>query len=1084
MSCPHCQIDSPEGATACVRCGRALPRPCPRCGFGNPPGFKFCGQCAAPLAVEAPPPSAPPADGERRRVTVLFCDLVGAAQLSERLDPEEMHGLVRAYQAAAEVVIERHGGHVAQYLGDGLLVYFGYPVEREGSARSAALAALEIVEAVEGLAATLGAERGVDVAARIGMHSGEGVAGDVGGRLKREQLVVGRAPNIAARLRELASPGTVIASGATAELVEDDVELLSLGERTLKGIAEPIGVFRVLWRRQGPISAPMDVVREAPLAGDHGPLDALVAAARDARAGRGRVVLVRGADGSGKTRLVRELAARFAASPSPPDGPALRFEVARCRAKTRSTPLTPFLDALEKIAGRDAIAAALQSGALTCEARGERTRIALADLVVDLARSRPLALVVEDLELADPSSLALFAELAARAPSAPLLLFGTCAPPAAPELPAEGVTRLELGPLDGAGARELLRAIAGDQRISPDVEERILASAGGLPLLIQELGRAVVRSLSRGGDAALDLRSAVHATLATVGPAREAAWMASVLGPRFELDALRVVCAFDPSTLSRFLERLTTAGILAAEEDGELSFSHALVRDAIYDAISPVRRRDAHAKAALALAASEGRGSRGAIVAWHLVRAGLAEEASRALSQAAAAALQEGAGVEALAMLSGALDLVTSSVDGARRTRLEIELRTARARTMLAWRGPSAAGLGRELSRARELGRRADAPIEMLHLVRAQWALACWNGNGPAALSLDGELSALAARAPGERGAGASDRPPAPGAGASRSEYELWRACAAKVAGTTAFYRGRLEEALMALRSVTEGPCSADPAASMASLGDTLCAGAFGLRGWIEALMGGRAASLGSLARAARVARSCGDAAGEVDAAVLEVLARRDLGETAATLEAGRAALELASRQHMPVSAAIARCGMGWALGRAGDPSGGVAEIERAVEVVRAHGRKIELPLWGVLLAETCLAAGQLDAAERALDEAMTLSVTQLDAVFKPEVLRLSGELASRRGDLERACAHHQRAAETARTYGALVWALAASSAHARALAALGRRDEALAALEAALRGAEGAADTAHHRAASALRDELTRRVEPSIPGA
>lgn len=1047
MRCPTCDLDSPDGARTCAHCGAALSRACARCGFENPAAFRFCGQCAAPLADDRAPAAAPEpaADGERRRVTVLFCDLVGAAQLSERLDPEDMHRVVRAYQAAAEAVIERHGGHVAQYLGDGLLVYFGYPEEREGSARSAVLAALEIVDAVEGLASRLDAER-IDIAARIGMHSGEGVAGDVGGRLKREQLVVGRAPNIAARLRELAAPGTVVASEATKELVEDDVEVLSLGQRTLRGIAEPMGVYRLLWRKQGPVSAPGEKVREVPFTGRLTRFFALVDAARRAIEGEGRVALVRGAEGIGKSRLLRELRAALA-------GSAMTVRMVRCRAKAKSTPLAPFLEALEKLVGREALAAALPREPLTPEARGERTRTALADLVVDIARRAPLALLVEDMQLADPSSLALFAELAARAPGAPLLLCGTLAPPAAPPVSGASVVSIDLDPLDPAAARSLLRAVTGQRAPAPPIEDDLLERAGGSPLLILELGRAAAQIGSPGGGPVKDLRAAVLATLAGVGPAREVAWMASVLGPRFEREALAVLCPFDGAMLSRFLERLTDVGLLAAGEEGEISFSHALVRDAVYDAISPVRRRDAHEKAARAIAARPAGGpARGAVVAWHLERAGLAEEAAQRLADASREALRVGGGAEANAMLTRAIELVTESLDGPRRLRLELELRSARARALLAREGPSAPGLGQQLARARELCRRVDAKDETSHILRGQWVVACWQGNGPAALSLDSELSALAARHGGA----------------------IWRACAALISGTTAFYRGRLKEAVELLGRVAPGEGAEEGAASLEAFGEDLGVAALSLRAWIEALTGARGASMGSLARAAELARSLADPVGSVTAAVTSVLVHHVLDEPEYVMSAARGAIELASRQCLPVSAAAARCGLGWALARSGSPDEGIAEIEGALSVIRARGRSIELAHWDAMLADACLRAGRLDVAARALDEATTLTGAQLDAVFKPEALRLLGDLAATRdGDLQRACSLHQRAAETARTYGASTWALAASAQHARALAALGRREEAAALLAAELRSAGPAGETAQHRAAAALLDEL-----------
>lgn len=1037
-------------------------RACARCGFENPPAFKFCGQCAASLAADAPAPaSAPESDGERRRVTVLFCDLVGAAQLSERLDPEDMHRVVRAYQSAAESVIERHGGHIAQYLGDGLLVYFGYPEEREGSAKSAVLAALEIVQAVEGLASTQGAGGGVDIAARVGMHSGEGIAGDVGGRLKREQLVVGRAPNIAARLREMASPGTVLASDATKTLVEDDVETLSLGEHALRGIAEPIGVFRMLWKKGAPASTPGEVVREAPFVGRADELTTLFAAAFRATQGNGQVVLVSGVEGSGKSRLKREARSVLAAR-------GVVVQVARCRAKARLVPLTPFLEVLEKLVGSDALVSALRTEPLTPKARSEHNQSALADLVVRAAEERPLALFVEDLHLADPSTLALFAELCARisAPDAKLtiLLCATFSPPFEPMLPAPPSLRINLEPLDERDARALLQAAWSGPLPAAAAQSRILERAGGLPLLILEISRATARS----GELPQDLQSAVLATLAGVGPAREVAWMASVLGPRFERGALSVLCPFDPAMFSRLLNRLTDAGILAVEADGELSFSHALVRDAIYEAISPVRRRDAHEKAARALASSttsapedvltpagqDPRELRGATAAWHLSRAGLAEEAADVLARAARAALMAGAGQEALEMLARALSLVTENVERARRARLEVELRALKVRVTLALSGASDPALAHELSRARELCRKVDAPIEALHVVRAQWIVAAWHGNGPAALAQSDELLALAAR---------GGPPP-------------FRTCAALVAGTTAFFRGRLDEAVALLERAASGEGAAEHRTSIEQFGADVATIALSLRARIKAVMGARDASLESFARAWALAQSLTDPIGRVEVAVAEVMARCDLDEPEYVLSAAKRAFDLASRQRLHVSAAAARCGLGWARSRMSSPEEGAQEIERGLAVMRAEDRTLELAYFSALYADALMRARRYDDAASALSEAMGLAGKQLDAVFKPEVLRRSGDLARARDrDPERASALYQRAAETARTYGALSWAVSAEVELARTLVEMGRTGDATAVLDTALRGAESLGDTAPHRAAKALRDDLAR---------
>jgi len=229
MHCPSCGFDNPEGMRFCGACGSPLTLRCPRCKSENPPGFSFCGQCGASLE-EAPPPdveapappegvlrSAPP-EGERRQLTVMFCDLVGSTALSLDLDPEELRDVVQAYQRASVRVIERYEGYVAQYLGDGLLVYFGYPVAHEDEAERAVHAGLGILHELETLARRLQQERGIDLDVRIGIHTGVVVVGEMGGGGRREYLAMGEVPNVAARVQSIAQPGSLVVSETTYRL--------------------------------------------------------------------------------------------------------------------------------------------------------------------------------------------------------------------------------------------------------------------------------------------------------------------------------------------------------------------------------------------------------------------------------------------------------------------------------------------------------------------------------------------------------------------------------------------------------------------------------------------------------------------------------------------------------------------------------------------------------------------------------------------------------------------------------------------------------------------------------------------------
>ncbi|RMF01756.1 MAG: adenylate/guanylate cyclase domain-containing protein, partial [Chloroflexi bacterium] len=233
----------------CGQCGRPLEIPCAACGFANPPAFKFCGRCGASLAANPEPsPKPAPAQAERRQLTVMFCDVVGSTALSEQLDPEELREVIQAYQQTAVQAVNRFGGTVAQYLGDGILVYFGYPAAHENDAQRAVLAGLQVVGQMAALNRRLQQtiNRLDDLAVRVGIHTGLVVVGQVGAGDTRVQLAIGETTNVAARLQSLARPNSVVISPATLRLVQGFFVIEPAGEHTLKGIRRPMPVYRVV----------------------------------------------------------------------------------------------------------------------------------------------------------------------------------------------------------------------------------------------------------------------------------------------------------------------------------------------------------------------------------------------------------------------------------------------------------------------------------------------------------------------------------------------------------------------------------------------------------------------------------------------------------------------------------------------------------------------------------------------------------------------------------------------------------------------------------------------------------------------
>src|SRR5262245_46668232 len=575
MTCPHCGHDAGTGKF-CQECGKAIGRVCRQCRATVPPDVKFCGECGARVGGGGSPAprSAEPEGGERRQLTVLFCDLVGSTELSGRLDPEEWQDLVRAYQEAAAGVVEKHGGHVAQYLGDGVLVYFGYPQAHEDDAERAVRAGLGIVDALAGVNAQLAADR--RLAVRIGIHTGPVVVSQVGGGTRRETLALGETTNVAARLQGLAVPDTVVVSAATQALVPGIFVLEELGAQALKGVAEPMVCYRVL--RPSGVRSRLDVAagRLTRFVGRDLELATLVDRWERAAEGEGQNVLVVGEAGVGKSRLVYQLHERLAAVP---------HTWLECRATpyTEGTPFHPVIDlvqqglaftpedtAADKVGKleravtlarldlaeavplvADFLGLAAPEGyprlALNPDVQRRKTMELLAAWNLALAEVQPLIMLVEDLHWVDPSSLELFGRIMAQTATARVLLIGTARPELTPPWPARSnLATLQLARLTKRQAREMILGL-GAGALPAETIDTLVARADGVPLYVEELTKGVAEpDVARGVDAIpATLADALMARLDRLSAAKEVAQRAAVLGREFPYALLAAVAEMD-----------------------------------------------------------------------------------------------------------------------------------------------------------------------------------------------------------------------------------------------------------------------------------------------------------------------------------------------------------------------------------------------------------------------------------------------------------------------------------------------------------------------------------------------------------
>ena len=468
-----------------------------------------------------------PAEAERRQLTVLFCDLVDSAVLAGQLGPEELREVVRAYQDTCAKVIALYEGHIAQYLGDGLLVYFGYPLAHEDDAQRAVRAGLGMVEAVGQLNTRLEQERGIHLAVRLGIHTGLVVVGEVGGGTRQEQLALGETPNLAARLQGLAAPNTLVVSAATLQLLGGFFAYQALGTHRVKGIAQPLEVYQVLY--ESTARSRLEVASSTgltPLVGREQEVGLLRERWSQIKDGFGQVVLLSGEAGIGKSRLVEVLKAHVATEPQAWLTPC------QCSPYHQNSVLYPLIDLLERVVlqfERDetpqqkcsklegflvqyglplAEAVPLFVSLLSLplgssyaplnvspEQQKQKTLQAILTILLRRAAQQPLLFVMEDMHWVDPSTLELLSLLVDQGPTARILTLFTFRPDFSPPWTGRPhLTQLTLHRLTPRQAAEMTARVAHRKALPAEVVEQVVAKTDGVPLFVEELTKMVLES--------------------------------------------------------------------------------------------------------------------------------------------------------------------------------------------------------------------------------------------------------------------------------------------------------------------------------------------------------------------------------------------------------------------------------------------------------------------------------------------------------------------------------------------------------------------------------------------------------------
>jgi class 3 adenylate cyclase/tetratricopeptide (TPR) repeat protein len=724
----------------------------------------------APLRPARPtddhPASTPASVGERRQLTVMFCDLVGSTALSEKLDPEELRSLLHAYRNLCGGVIARYDGLVARYVGDGILTYFGWPAAHEEDAERAVRAALEIVHTVKRASGT------ENLSVRIGIATGPVVVGETAGVGDQSKLAVGSTPNLAARLQGMAAGDQIVIAASTRRLIGNAFELTDLGEHDLKGIAEPVHCW--LAERALVTESRFDANRGGsaltPLVGRGEELDLLLSRWSQANDGEGQVVLLSGEPGIGKSRVLNALrqrleaqgvqALRFQCSPYYVNSafwPVIdNFERALKFARDESTDAK--LDKLEGLIvahyGRPLadvrfVAAILsipyeqRYGALpmTPQKHKDETLRTLVDITEAAARRQPSVLLFEDAHWADPTTLEVLDLLIDRVKTVPLLVVLTHRPELQSRWSGQGhVGALNLSKLTRAQSAAMVSALAGGKALPAVLLEQILTRTDGVPLFVEELTRSILESgelkdvgdhyeyagSARAVSIPTTLRDSLMARLDRFMPMKEVAQFGAAIGRAFSYELIAAVAPMPQAELDDALVQLCASGLAfrrGTPPDALYTFKHALVQDAAYDSLLKSRRQELHTKIARVIEERFPtiKTAEPEVLAHHLTAAGLAEAAIPLWQAAGELALQRIALTDAIAHLNRGLELVATVPRSSQRDASELGLRNLLGTAWMALKGWAAQEVWTSLHPALALAKslnRHDALVPIL------WGLA------------------------------------------------------------------------------------------------------------------------------------------------------------------------------------------------------------------------------------------------------------------------------------------------------------------------------------------------------------------------
>jgi class 3 adenylate cyclase/predicted ATPase len=1089
----------------------ALPQPLPALRHAEKPtapGVERDLPAAAPIAPP-PVPSAPVApaatpEAERRQLTVMFCDLVGSTALSTGMDPEDLRDVIASYQNRCTAAIRRYDGFVAKYMGDGILVYFGYPRAHEDEAERSVRAGLDIVYAMAELNAAVPRPSGVELAVRIGIATGPVIVGDqIGEGTASETAVVGETPNLAARLQARAQPNQIVVSAATRAMLGDHFDLADLGAYELKGFIEPVPAWRVLSARD--VESRFAATRtgsSAPLVGRLEEMGLLLRAWDGSCRGRGQVVLIQGEAGVGKSRLVEGL--REAT------GKDHIWVAIRCSPFHTASAFHPIVEHLKRVFGWQSEDTApqhlakLEAGlagfktlplaesvrlfadlmsvpapedryprlSMTAQQQRNATLDAIVAWLIELAEGTPVLMAWEDLHWADPTTLETLGMLIEQAPTAAVLVIATYRPELTPPWPQRShMIPITLNRLERPEVEMMVGHLADGRPLPREVVDHIVAKADGVPLYVEELTKAILGSgvLEARGDAYVltgalaqlhipeTLQDSLMARLDRAPRLREVAQLGSVLGREFAYDMISALAGLEEEMLQSGLGQLVVDELLYQRGRPPRSrylFKHALIQDAAYQSLLKRTRQQYHQQAAKLLEDRfpEVASTQPELVAHHYTEANCPAPAIAYWHKAGMAAASKSANLEAIDQFRRGLAVVETLSDPRERAERELDLQMALGPALIATRPHSHPDIGRAYARAWELCRQfGDHRREFTALRGLQFSYLNL---------LDMEKSQHFAEEASRVAERLGDAPGLVGAHMAL--------------GQTLFFQGKLEPALARFRRGLE---IFDPNMQFQDWPGphpgVQCQFFLAVISW---MLGYPDRSLDELRAAVRSAETLEHPLTLAQTLCFVALVHIFRHEPPAAADYAGRAFKICEEHRIAQFHAYALCVGGWATGASGESEKGLAQIAQGVN---GYGLGASQHMLLALQADAQLAIGNLEAALASVAAGLKAVEKAGGAPLEAELHRLKGEaLLAGAGTVSEAEAAIEKSIDVARRQNAKSWELRAAMSLARLRRQQGRPQEAVALLAPIYGWFTEGFDTTDLKEAKALLDQLT---EPAI---